>query len=355
MHDLDRTLGPLGQDARRASHGVDRALARQCTGQDPEAVARRGRLLEPLDLRKRVHPRLQRSEQQLRLTVEATAGDVDDRVVFAGGGVPAARTGGHAELGRDAHRTVAGGGPADPPGAAAQGQRRLDRLLDRVRGGSRAQRPEVEAAVGALLAHDGQTGEALRERELQVGVGTPRLGSPVEPRFVLLDEADLTHLGFERMRAHEVVDRLGLAEELRDLAPVVAAEVAAHAGAQVGRLADVDHAAVAVAEQVDAGLAREASRERELARRRVGSHRREREQVVEAEHAVRRGALEQRVQDLERGLRVGERAMHRFGTRPEVSGERGEAQVRDLVADEPARRARRCRHGDGSGARNRVP
>ena len=46
-----------------------------------------------------------------------------------------------------------------------------------------------------------------------------------------------------------------LAQQRADLAAVVAREVRAHPRAQVGGLADVEHAPAAVAEQVDAGRA----------------------------------------------------------------------------------------------------
>ena len=64
---------------------------------------------------------------------------------------------------------------------------------------------------------------------------------------------------------------------------------------------------------------------------------REREQVVEAEHAERGRVLEQRVEHLGRRGRVGVRAVHRFGVGAEVRGERVQAQVRNVVAHEPAR------------------
>ena len=39
-----------------------------------------------------------------------------------------------------------------------------------------------------------------------------------------LDQAQLAHLGFERRRAHPVVDRCDLAQQLRHLAPIVGAK-----------------------------------------------------------------------------------------------------------------------------------
>src|SRR5689334_14347485 len=66
------------------------------------------------------------------------------------------------------------------------------------------------------------------------------------------------------------------------------------------------------------------------------THLRKHEEIIEAEHAEGRGALQEPVQHLERGLRVRERAMDRFGASTEVTGERREAEVRHLVAHEPA-------------------
>ena len=160
--------------------------------------------------------------------------------------------------------------------------------------------------------------------ELQVRVAPPRLRLAVEARLEPLDEAQLAHRRLERPAAHAVLDAHRLAQELRHLPPVLGGEVGAHAGAQVGGLADVEHTPAAVAEQVDARQARQLRRERELGRRRVRAHRRQREEIVETEHAERRGPFEQRVQHLGGRGRVGVRAVHRLDRRAEVAGERAE-------------------------------
>ncbi len=67
------------------------------------------------------------------------------------------------------------------------------------------------------------------------------------------------------------------------------------------------------------------------------AHRREREQIVEPEHAVGGGPLEQRVQHLTGRGRVGVRAVDRLGRGPEMTRQRRQPEVRDLVADQPAR------------------
>ena len=62
--DLDRPVGPVGHDPAGAADGVDRSVACEAAGQDAQPVARRRGLLEPLRLRQRVHPRLERLEQR---------------------------------------------------------------------------------------------------------------------------------------------------------------------------------------------------------------------------------------------------------------------------------------------------
>ena len=74
------------------------------------------------------------------------------------------------------------------------------------------------------------------------------------------DQAGLDDLGRQRVGEAVVAHRLRLAQHRPDPPPVLAAEVAAHALAQVGRLADVQHLVAVAAEQVDAGGARQARR-----------------------------------------------------------------------------------------------
>ncbi len=73
----------------------------------------------------------------------------------------------------------------------------------------------------------------------------------------------------------------------------------------------------------------------------MATHRRQLDEVVEAEHAVRRGPLEQRVQEIAGGERVVEGPMGRPVRKPEAVGERAELAVGDLFAHEAAsKRAR---------------
>ena len=220
--------------------------------------------------------------------------------------------------------------------AAAQRHRRLDRLPHEVRDGGRGERTEVGGAVGLGDARDREPREPL-VRELQVRVLAPHLGLAVEPGLEGLDQPDLAHRGLERAAAHEMVDRHRLPQELRHLAAVVGREVRADARAQVRGLPDVEHAARRGRGRGRRPAARQPRGEGELRRRRMRAHAREQEQVVEPEHAERRGPLEQRVQHLGRRLRVGERAVDRLGRDAEVARQRGEPEVRNLVAHESPR------------------
>ena len=103
-----------------------------------------------------------------------------------------------------------------------------------------------------------------------------------------------------------------------------------------GRLADEQHGAPPVAEEVDARDPRHPGRERELGGRGVDADLREGDEVVEPEDAPRRRVFEQGVEQLGRRGRVGVRAVHGFGVGPEVLRERVEAQVGDVVAHEAA-------------------
>ena len=142
--------------------------------------------------------------------------------------------------------------------------------------------------------------KSLVQRELHVAVLAPLLALPVEARLQPVDEPQLEHRGVERAGAGDVVDLLGLAEQLTDLATVVAREVRAHTLAEVRRLADVQGAPTRVAKQVHAGAAGEPIGESQLGGLRVAVDAGEREQVVEAEHAERGGTLEQEVEQIRR-------------------------------------------------------
>ena len=253
-------------------------------------------------------------------------------------GVATAGAAGDAELGGRARRVDDDRlGPAGAHGAAPERRRGLDRLAHRLRGAGRREGPEVEVAVGLDRSDQREPREPLVQRELHVGRRAPALPLTVEAGLELLDEPELAHRCLELVRALDPVDGLRLAEQLGHLPTVVAAEVRAHACPEVRRLADVEDATGAVLHQIDAGSARQPRGEAQLARRRVGADGRERQQIVESEHAEGAGPLEQRVQDLGGGRRVGERAVARRHRHAEVPGEGSELEVGHLVAHQSAR------------------
>jgi len=69
-------------------------------------------------------------------------------------------------------------------------------------------------------ARDGQAREALG-RQLEIRGRGHGLAAPVEPGLQTLNEPQLANFGLEHVRAHLMVDVHRLAEQLRDLAPVV--------------------------------------------------------------------------------------------------------------------------------------
>ena len=208
-----------------------------------------------------------------------------------------ARAGGHADLGGRARARAEGA--ARRGVAAPERHDRLDRLDHPLGDASGRQRAEVVGAVVAHGPHDRQPREPLAG-ELHVGVAAPGPGLAVVAGFESVDQADLEHRGLERAGAHDVVDALHLAEEGADLPPVVAGEVRPDPRSQVGGLADVEGAGTGVAEQVDAGLARQPVGEPELGDLGMTADRGQLQQVVEPEHPEPGGPLEEDVQQVTR-------------------------------------------------------
>ncbi len=225
-------------------------------------------------------------------------------------------------------------------GAAADRDRGLDGLGHQLGGPGRGQRAEVGAAVGGDGAHHREPREAL-VGELEVGVAPPGGGLAVEAGLQLVDQADLADGRLEGAGAHDVVDALGLAEQLADLLALVAGEVGAHTGPEVGRLADVQDPAGPVSEEVDARPAGQVLGQAELRRLRVAAELGQGQQVVEAEHPEAGGALEQHVEQVGGGQGVVESPVARPVGQAQLGGEGAEPAVADLVAHQPA--------GEGAG------
>jgi len=98
-----------------------------------------------------------------------------------------------------------------------------------------------------------------------------------------VDEPHLQHRSLERAGADDVVDGLGLPQQLGDLPAIVAPEVRAHPGPEVGGLAHVEDPAPETAEEVHPGPPGEAAGQPELAHLGMGPDGRKLEQVIEAE------------------------------------------------------------------------
>ncbi len=113
-------------------------------------------------------------------------------------------------------------------------------------------------------------------------------------------------------------------------------EVGAHAGPKVLGLPDVEDPAAVVGEDVDARRVWELVREVALAPLGRRHPRAERRQLLERVDAQRAEAFEQPVQHIDRGARVGERAVGGRGRRAEVGREGGEPAVGRVVAAEDA-------------------
>ena len=123
--------------------------------------------------------------------------------------------------------------------------------------------------------------------------------------------------------------------------------------AQVRRLAHVEHPAVTIAKEVDAGQPGQLGGEGQLRRRRVRAHGREREEIVEAEHAEGRSPFEERAAprpSRPRRRTRGAPARRSCGSDAPACAAGGSESRHERVDE----RARRCRRGDEAVARNRA-
>ncbi len=307
----------------------------------------RGGFLEPVLARVAEHALLERGGQTHRIAREADREVLDHRpvaliVLFAAGAQ------GDAELGRGArtvaHRTAPA---ADAGRASADRHGPPDGLHDLIRLTPGREGPDLDPG--------GRIGERAlpadrQPREAFVGEPNPHrrrrtLAPSVEPRLMLFDQPLLQHLGFECGRTDPVLDALGLPQHLGDLPTALAREVGAHAGSQVGRLADIEHPTVPVDELVDPRLAGQARRQVELLRLRMSGDGREREQVVESAHTPRRRPFDQDVEQVHRRERIVERPMGRGVGKPEPLRQLAEPEPRHLVGQEPTGEGERVETG----------
>ena len=197
--------------------------------------------------------------------------------------------------------------------------------------------------VRAGVLDDGQARPRRVDVEADVAVAVGAGAGAVVPGPQPGDQAGLDDLGRQRVGQAVVAHRLGLAQHRTDAPAVLLAEVAAHPLAQVGRLADVEHLVAVPAEQVHAGRAGQVRRQLELGRLRVAGHRRQRREVVEAEHAEPGRPLDQQVQQVGRGQGVVEGAVGRAVVEPEPRRQRARAGSRAPRRAPAGGPGRRCR------------
>ena len=114
----------------------------------------------------------------------------------------------------------------------------------------------VGGAVLAQAAGDEDLGEAVGERELDVGVGLVVAQQDVEARLALLDEVVFESQGLVLVGDEDVVEVDGLAHQRAGFGVGLRGfkQVGADARAQVVGLADVDDLALGVLVEVHAGL-----------------------------------------------------------------------------------------------------
>ncbi len=321
------------------------ATASQCVRQRPESVSYQPGLLVAFLRGEGGHASLERSEEPAR---GGQGGDEppDELSVALGIDAAVARSDAPSHVGQRARRE-----PRPRPhgrGTPADRQGLFEGLLGQPGGRGGAERPEVRAAVARRgRAHDLQSRVCLGRIDLEVGVAAPGLTAPVVLRLVTTDQPSFDHEGLQLRRARHTVDRRRFGEQAVDLLALVAVEVRLHASAQVLRLADVQHAAVASAEQVDAGGVRQVIRQTDLAEMRpaTGAHRFV--EVAEREDAEPPAQVEQAVQHLGAGLGVGERPVVGHDPGAEIAGERLQLHVGDVWPDHAASQSRcadgRCR------------
>ena len=307
----------------------------QRLGERAQAVARERRLLEPFLLGEVAHARLERSEEPARCGEGGDQG-ADELLVALGADAPVARGQASVHLGERARREPRG--RAHRRGAAADREDVLERLLRQTREVRRGERPE-ERAAALGLADDLDPRVRLGVVDPQVRVLPPRLAPAVVLRLVLADQPGLEDQGLELRAARDAVDRRGLGEQVLDLLAAVAVEVALDARTQVDRLADVQHAAVPTAEQVDARRVRQVVREPDLPEVRAPAGADGAVQVAERDDPEPPAELEQAVEDLGAGLGVGQRPVRRSHRRAEVLRERLEPHVRHVGPDDAPREA----------------
>jgi hypothetical protein len=201
----------------------------------------------------------------------------------------------------------------------------------------RAERAEVAGVVVAHLFDQRQARKRF-DGDLQPVLPFRELRPPVVPRLVLRDQPQLADLGLERRTALDPAHPGGDTDHLADPgAGLGRGEVRPDPIAQVLRLADVQHLAAVVGEQVHTRCVRQRFGQMPLRSHGRRDPGRECLQVLQRLHAERPHPLEQSVQYVDCRTGVRQRAVVRRGGGPEQLGQCAEFAVRRLVGrDHPA-------------------
>ena len=194
----------------------------------------------------------------------------------------------------------------------------------------------------ALARRSGRTGRASRRRP------SDRRGAPdtsairphrsrVRGRSELADEPELLERRLELGAELAPLDPRDRAERRLDgRALPVAREVRPQPRAQAPRLPDVEHDAVAVVEEVDAGRRRRARDERAARVQLPRAGRGELDHLREGPRAALLREPEERDEDLGRRDRIRERAVARLARRPEEVRELPQREPLAATLEEPA-------------------
>jgi len=160
------------------------------------------------------------------------------------------------------------------------------------------------------------------------------------------DQPALDDGGRQRPGAHPVVHGIELTEQPAGPPRLARRERRPDPGAQVGRLAHVEHVAGGVGAPVDAWTVGEAHGEAELGRLGVSHQPGQVEQLPEFEDPEGSGPLQQRVEEVAGGQHVGQRPVGGLVGETERGGQGAEPAVVDLVAHQAP--------GQGQGVDGRI-
>ncbi len=258
LEDLGVGVGAVERDrdsVERADRLAGDALALEQRAHGAQAVALERRLLELLRGGRRAHAGLQVVLDRAVAAGEEVDHAVDVAAVVLLGDV--ADAGGLAAL----DVVVQARAAAAPAGLGSGAGAEHEDLREQVEGAAHALGVGVGTEVGApgpvALAGEVDAREVLVEGDRDEGVGLVVAQADVEARAVLLDEALLGEQRLGLGGDDEALDVLDAAHHLgmaRAAWHIGFGEVRGDALADRLGLADVEHAALAVAEQVDAGL-----------------------------------------------------------------------------------------------------